>query len=175
MNREPTGRRQNGFGSPVPGAVPPICEGGSLGSPLGSPQAALWSPVPPHRGDGEREPGTTPRWFPKPGPNHRLGKHRCGAIVLAALDHWACALQVICDPYPLSPLGEVHALRDGRRTYQVRPWGVLVRTAHRIAGNPPGDTRTVLAAHVCEREVPHAWRQPPKPRPIPTNTREVPF
>jgi hypothetical protein len=51
---------------------------------------------------------------------HRIRKHRCGAIVLAALDHWACAIEVICDPYPLSALGEVHALRDGRRTYQVR-------------------------------------------------------
>lgn len=175
MSGEPTVRRENEFGSPVPGSVPPICEGGSHGSPVGSPQAALWSPVPPHRGDGEREPGTTPRWFPKSGPNHRLIKHRCGAIVLAALDHWTCALQVICDPYPLSALGEVHALRDGRRTYQVRGWGVRVRNAHRIKGNPPSARCTVLAAHVCEREVPHAWRQPPKPRPIPTNTREVPF
>ena len=175
MSGVPTVRRESVGGSPVPGSVPPICEGGSLGSPVGSPQAALWSPVPPHRGDGEREPGTTPQWFPKSGPNHRLIKHRCGAVVLAALDHWTCALTVICDPYPLSPVGEVHALRDGRRTYQVRGWGVRYRKAYRISGNPPGARCTVLAAHVCEREVPHAWRQPPKPQPIPTNTREVPF
>lgn len=107
--------------------------------------------------------------------NHRLRKHRCGAIVMAALDHWTCAWEVLCDPYPLSPLGEVHALRDGRRTYQVRSWGVRVRDAYRIQGNPPSERCTVLAAHVCEREVPHAWRQPPKPRPIPTNNQEVPF
>jgi len=175
MIGEPTVRREKVGGSPVPGSVPPICEGGTPGSPLGSPQAALWSPVPPHRGDGEREPGTKPRWFPKVGPNHRHIKHRCGATVLAALDHWACAMEVICDPYPLSALGEVHALRDGRRTYQVRAWGVRYRIGYRIKGNPPGERCTVLAAHVCEREVPHAWRQPPKPQPIPTNTREVPF
>ena len=175
MSGEQTVRRQNDLVPVVPAPVPPNREGRSHRSPSCSPQAALSSPVPPHRGNGERGPGTRHLSFPGAGPNHRLGKHRCGAIVLTALDHWACALTVTCDPYPLSPLGEVHALRDGRRTYQVRPWGVLVRTAHRIAGNPPGDTRTVLAAHVCEREVPHAWRQPPKPRPIPTNTREVPF
>lgn len=175
MSGEPTVRRENDLVPAVPALVPPNREGRSHRSPARSLQAALWSPVPPHRGNGERDRGTRHFSFPGSGPNHRLGKHRCGAIVLAALDHWACAIEVICDPYPITALGEVHALRDGRRTYQVRPWGVRVRTAYRIQGNPPGERCTVLAAHVCEREVPHAWRQPPKPKPIPTNTREVPF
>ena len=175
MSGEQTGRRETDLVPVVPGVVPPICEGRSHRSPVRSPQAALSSPVPPYRGNGERAPGTRRFSFPGAGPNHRLGKHRCGATVLVALDHWACALQVICDPYPLSPLGEVHALRNGRRTYQVRGWGVAYRYGYRIKGNPPSARCTVLAAHVCGREVPHAWRQPPKPQPIPTNNQEVPF
>lgn len=104
----------------------------------------------------------------------RHANHRCGQPIIVALDHWVCAISVICDPYPLSAAGEVEALRDGRRTFQIRQWGVQHRTAYRIAGNPPSLRTTVLAEHRCGEVLPEAWRQPPHKKPT-HNTQEVPF
>jgi hypothetical protein len=106
---------------------------------------------------------------------HRHLKHGCGQPVLAALDHWACAMTVICDPWPLSPAGEVHALRDGRQTYQIRQWGVRYRNAYRIAGNPPRPGVTVLAEHRCGHPIPDTWKQPLPPITPRPNNQEVPF
>jgi hypothetical protein len=94
---------------------------------------------------------------------------------MAALDHWACALTIDLDPWPLSPAGEVEALRDGRRTYQIRQWGVRERNAYRIAGNPPRPGVTVLAEHRCGERIPEAWKQPPTPATPKPNTTEVPY
>jgi len=102
-------------------------------------------------------------------------KHGCQEIVAAALDHWACALTVYLDPWPLSPAGEVEALRAGRRTYQMREWGVRYRNAYRIAGNPPRRGVTVLAEHRCGEAIPATWRQDPPRKPTTNNTQEVPF
>jgi len=104
----------------------------------------------------------------------KYANHRCGQPIIAALDRWICAISVTCDPWPLSPAGEVQALRAGRRTYQVRQWGVQHRTAYRIAGNPPGPRTTVLAEHTCGEVVPKSWRQPLPKKPT-HNTQEVPF
>ena len=175
MSGEPTPRRETGLGSHGSRLGSPICEGGSHGSRLGSPQRVIGSPVPPYRGDGEREPGTKRLWYPVNAVRHRLGNHRCGELIMAALDHWACALTIDLDPWPLSPAGEVEALRDGRRTYQVREWGVRVRNAYRITGNPPRPGVTVLAEHRCGERIPQAWQQPlVVPTPKPTTT-EVPY
>jgi hypothetical protein len=106
---------------------------------------------------------------------HRHLKHGCGQPVLAALDHWACAIPVTCDPWPLSPAGEVEALRDGRQTYQIRQWGVRHRNAYRIADNPPRPGVTVVAEHRCGEVVPDDWKQPlPPAKPRPTD-QEVPY
>ena len=94
---------------------------------------------------------------------------------MTALDHWTAAIPVHLDPWPLNPQGEVEALRDGRRTYQIRQWGVRYRNAYRIAGNPPGPRTTVLAEHRCGEDIPDTWRQPPPRKPTTHNTQEVPF
>lgn len=176
MSGEPTPRRETGPVPTVPASVPPICEGGSHGSRLGSPERVIGSPVPPYRGDGEREPGTKRVWYSINAARHRLANHRCGELIMAALDHWACAITVHLDPWPLSPVGEVEALRAGRRTYQMREWGVRHRNAYRITGNPPGPRTTVLAEHRCGEPIPSTWRQEAPPRkPTTNNTQEVPF
>lgn len=170
---EPTPRRENQLVPLVPGVVPPFCEGGSPGSRGGSQNAVVVPRVPPIGGTGNQGPGNqhlVPRFGNQ---KHRVKKHRCGGLVLVALDHWACALEVICDPYPLSPVGEVEALRDGRRTYQVRAWGVRYRNGYRIREKPAG-TVTVLTDHICDRALPATWLQPPPAKPTPP-TQEVPF
>lgn len=101
-------------------------------------------------------------------------KHGCQEIVAAALDHWVCAITVHLDPWPLTPLGEVEALREGRRTYQMRSWGVVHRTAYRIAGKPPSLKVTVLAEHRCGQPIPSTWRHQAPPK-KPTNNQEVQF
>ena len=175
MSGEQTVRRENDLVPVVPAPVPPNREGRSHRSPVRSLQAALWSPVPPYRGDGEREQGTKRLWYPVNAVRHRLGNHRCGELIMAALDHWACAITVHLDPWPLSPAGEVEALRDGRRTYQIRQWGVRHRNAYRITGNPPRPGVTVLAEHRCGERIPEAWKQPPTPATPKPNTTEVPY
>ena len=172
---EPTGRRENVVVPVVPGVVPPFCEGGSHGSRGGSQNAVVVPRVPPIGGTGDQGPGNRPSWYPKNQAKHRLGKHRCGQITMVALDHWTAAMPVQLDPWPLSPAGEVEALRAGRRTYQIRHWGVRHRNAYRIAGNPPGPRTTVLAEHRCGEVTPETWRQPPPRKPTTNNTQEVPF
>jgi hypothetical protein len=175
VSGERTVRRENDLVPVVPAFVPPNREGRSHRSPFRSLQAALWSPVPPYRGDGEREQGTKRPLYPVNAVRHRLGNHRCGELIMAALDHWACAITVHLDPWPLSPAGEVEALRNGRRTYQIRQWGVRHRNAYRITGNPPKPGVTVLAEHRCGERIPEAWKQPLAPATPKPNTTEVPY
>lgn len=182
MKREPTPRRQTGVVPVVPALVPDenaILWGklasGSRGSRPGSQDAGSGSRVPPIGGTGDQGPGTKRLWYPINAVRHRLANHRCGELVMAALDHWACALTVYCDAYPLSPAGEVQALRDGRRTYQVREWGVRYRNAYRIAGNPPSPGVTVLAEHRCGEPLPGTWKQPQALAKTQYNTTEVPY
>lgn len=104
----------------------------------------------------------------------QLGTHRCRMATLAGLDRDRAALVVHVEPYPISPVGEVAALRDGRATYQVAPWGLLQRTAHHIRQTPAGQ-RTVLAKHRCGEPLPADWIASPKPRPATPNHQEVPF
>ncbi len=100
---------------------------------------------------------------------------RCKAPVLTGLDSHRCALVVYVDPYVLSALGEVEALRDRRRTYVMHRGELDRRDQFNIPGHP-ADTIAVLAEHRCPTAIPHHWRRPvaPKPRkPLPTN--EIPF
>ena len=182
MMREPTPRRQTQVVPVVPALVPDenaILWGklgsGSRGSRDGSQNAGGGSQVPPIGGTGDQGPGTKRLWYPVNAVRHRLGNHRCGELIMAALDHWACATTVHLDPWPLSPAGEVEALRDGRRTYQIRQWGVRHRNAYRITGNPPRPGVTVLAEHRCGERIPETWKQPPTPATPKPNTTEVPY
>jgi len=171
--REPTPRRENTVVPLVPAVVPANRGGGSPGSRSGSRDAVVVPRVPPIGGTGNQKPGNQIPWNPIHS-KQKLGNHRCGELVIVALDKWICAISVTCDPWPLSPAGEVQALRAGRRTFQIRQWGVQHRTAYRIAGNPPSATVTVLAEHRCGENVPQAWRQPLPKKPT-HNTQEVPF
>lgn len=104
----------------------------------------------------------------------QLGTHRCRKATLTGLDRDMAALVVHVEPYPLSPAGEVAALRDHRATYQIAPWGLALRKAHHIRQAPAG-TRTVLAEHRCEHPLPAEWIASPKPRTPTPNNQEVPF
>jgi len=171
---EPTPRRENQLVPLVPGVVPPIREGGSPGSRGGSQNAVVVPRVPPIGGTGNQEPGNQ-RLVPRFGNHkHRHFRHRCGAPAMAALDHWIAALTVHLEPYPLSPLGEVQALREGRRTYQITAWGVRHRNGYRIRETPAG-VATVLTDHLCDQPLPKTWLQPPPPKSSRPNTQEVPF
>jgi hypothetical protein len=179
---EPTPRRENRVVPVVPGVVPAKnaihrgkSGGGSPGSRTGSQNAVVVPRVPPIGGTGNQGPGNQRQWTPPETTKHKHSKHRCGALVLTALDHWACAMTVICDPWPLSPAGEVQALRDDRQTYQIRQWGVRYRNAYRIAGNPPRPGVTVLAEHRCGHPIPDTWKQPLPPLTPRPNNQEVPF
>ena len=82
---------------------------------------------------------------------------------MRGLDGDWCATSVDCDPTPVSAIGEVLALIDGRRTFELRRLGgryeLDLRTPERISGNPIG-TRgiDVLIEHSHDgkgRQYPH--------------------
>lgn len=89
---------------------------------------------------------------------------KCGAPVMAGLDHDRAALSVYADPTPLNALGEAMALMDDRSTYSLRYIGGRYELDHRahwtIAAAPAGtDPRVeVLAAHKCGSAFPDAYR-----------------
>lgn len=98
--------------------------------------------------------------------------HRsCQQHTLTGLDANRCALTVRVDPYPLTAIGEVEALRAGRHTYLLDHGELHPRTAWNIPGNPPSATRTVLAEHDCT-PMPATWRRPPTERRSTTTTSE---
>jgi len=111
----------------------------------------------------------------------KMTKHRhrncqnCRQTIIAALNHWAAAYTVHCDPWPLNRLGEVETLRAGLRTYQVHDFGVRHRNAYRISDKPPSPSTTVLGEHRCGHVIPKQWRQSPPVSSKPTNTRKVPY
>lgn len=105
---------------------------------------------------------------------HKIAKHRCGDLILIALDYWTAAYTVHCDPYPLSAHGELQALRDDRKTYQMETYGVRHRNAWRIRSKPPGKA-TVLTEHRCHHPLPQDWLAPPEPTKPRPQHQEVPF
>lgn len=96
-----------------------------------------------------------------------LLQHGCGAYVLTGLDDDTAGLVVTCDPYPLTPIGEVEALRDDRRTYYLLHRRIERRDIWNIPGHLPSHDLLVIASHRCGLPVPDAWRLPPAPRPAP--------
>lgn len=93
--------------------------------------------------------------------------HSCHAPILAGLDADVAALSVAVDPYPLTPLGEVEALRDSRRTYDLRQMRLDRRDHWTIPGHPPSPRHPVVAEHRCGHPIPDDWKAPPTP-PAPT-------
>jgi hypothetical protein len=91
--------------------------------------------------------------------------HSCGEHVLTGLDDEPCGMTVRVDPYPLSPTGEVAALRAGRRTYWLRHGSLERRDQWNIPGHPPAPDLLVLAEHRCGDRPPDDWLAPPSPRP----------
>ena len=74
---------------------------------------------------------------------------KCRRIVLTAWDADMCAILVHLEPHALTPHGEVWALRDGRRTYNLTRTGIDRRDRWNIPGKPPSIDRVVLASHEC--------------------------
>lgn len=91
---------------------------------------------------------------------------RCRTWTIAGLDADQCALEAHCDPTPLTPLGEVLALAQGRRTLELATTGGRLqleqRWADHITGHPAGAGRyDVLATHDCEQPpIPAAYTAP---------------
>lgn len=111
-------------------------------------------------------------------------RRRCQQLVLIGLDSDACALEVTCDPTPLSPLGEAMALLEHRRTLTLRKagagWVLDWRDAHEITGSPAHTEprRDVVATHVCGHPIPPGWAAPstfPEVTPPPPSTARPPF
>lgn len=102
--------------------------------------------------------------------------HPCGIPTLRGLDADVCALEAVVDLGELSTVGEVHALLDGRRTYELNRRGELRDRRHYDIARRPAGTVTVLADHRCASPIPAAWCVPaPSPAARQTDTEEIPF
>lgn len=105
-----------------------------------------------------------------------LQKHRCGQHILVGLDADRAAITAQLDPYPLTPAGEVWALVNGRRTWQLNGTHLQPRDRWNIPGKPPNATRTVLTWHHCNDPIPTQHRAAPRPtKPQPTEETQCPF
>jgi hypothetical protein len=80
--------------------------------------------------------------------------HRCRARTLVGLSNGgrSAAVDVVLDPLELTPLGELDALHEGRRTWTLHHTGdVFVRSAAVIATRVAGCAarQAVHADHAC--------------------------
>jgi hypothetical protein len=91
-----------------------------------------------------------------------MTRHHCGMPALVGLDGDRCGLVTLVDPYPLTALGEVAALRADRATYSLDSGRLYRRDRWSIPGRPPSHELVVLATHDCTR-IPDDWRLPPAP------------
>lgn len=80
---------------------------------------------------------------------------KCNEVVIVGLDDDVCAAETYADPTPLSTLGEVVTLLEGRRTVALASEGgrrvLHIRDDFQIRGRPAGSTPRwdVLRAHRC--------------------------
>lgn len=80
---------------------------------------------------------------------------KCGEPTMAGLDADLCAGVAVCNPQPLTPLGEVYALFAGLRTFTLEWLGghyeINFRDEWRIKGMPAGSKKNVdvIAEHRC--------------------------
>lgn len=170
MSRGPVAIQESLPVPAVPTQVPSFCEAVPTG-PRPGPHFGPTGPLsPPYRGDGGRTPTGATR-------KASLRTCRCHQPILVGLDADRCALAAACDPYPLTPAGEVWALRDGRWTYLLAGGQLQPRDRWNIPGHPPDDATRVLAEHRCGHPIPDERRAPPPPappRPAPA-TEGMPF
>jgi hypothetical protein len=80
--------------------------------------------------------------------------HRCGARTLVGLSNGgrSAAVDVMLDPEPLTPIGELDALHGGRRTWTMHHTGdVFARSASIITRKVAGcvGRQSVHADHQC--------------------------
>lgn len=157
----------------VPAPVPSFREAVPTGSRLGSPFAPTGSLPPPY--GGNRGPVREPQ-ASTTGAHRRASIRvcRCHAPILAGLDGEVAAFSVAVDPYALTPAGEVEALRQSRRTYDLDQMRLSQRDRWTIPGRPPTPARPVVAEHRCGHPIPDDWKAPPPPRPA-TASQEVQF
>lgn len=75
---------------------------------------------------------------------------RCYGRVLRGLDDDVAAFTATADPWPLTGVGELQALLQGRSTYALygKPPSLDIRDPWQIKGRP-ADTVVVLAEHRC--------------------------
>lgn len=99
---------------------------------------------------------------------------RCGLLLLAA--HWL-GLEAWCDPWPLTPRGELDAVMAGRPTFTRMPIseGLRPRDAYEIRARSPL-THDVHSEHRCGQPQPEiAWGRVPAPKPAPDPNAPIPF
>lgn len=107
----------------------------------------------------------------------------CRSDLVVGLDNDTCASRAICDPVPLSVIGEALALLDGRRTYELSRHGSGLALYHRdhwqISGRHASDTCIVLADHKCGTPPLPSIKIQPAPLTTPKNSliydNEPPF
>lgn len=90
--------------------------------------------------------------------------HRtCRQLVIAGFDNDTCAFDAWTEPAPLTPHGELAALLDERRTYDLDGERLYRRDQASIPGRPPSPRRTVLAEHRCHSPLPVDWLETSTP------------
>ena len=79
-------------------------------------------------------------------------QHCLAGIAITGLDTWL-------DPRQLHPVGELQALLDNRRTFNLYAGKQLVpRDRHLIAAYPAGHPqRPTFATHTCGQPIPSTW------------------
>lgn len=89
----------------------------------------------------------------------------CRAPVLVGYDADHLALKAVCDPTPLTPLGEAVALITGRTTYALTPGRDRKELDYRDEWRIGHPTRNpILAAHQCDGIDLRPFAQPPEPK-----------
>lgn len=105
----------------------------------------------------------------------RVRRCGCGVDIIVGLDGDRLAFEARVDPYPLSSVGEVLALLEGRYTWAAYADGgrhvLEFRDSHAISARPAGKCpEDVMRQHRCDTPEPagviaSAFTSPPKPTP----------
>jgi hypothetical protein len=82
------------------------------------------------------------------------GCPRCRCLVIRALDAPVAAFDIRLDPEPLTEIGELTALLDGRMTYDLLPIAGHHEIANRDQWRMRQRKHPVLATHKCPGRIP---------------------
>ncbi len=79
---------------------------------------------------------------------------KCFQSILVGMSEDVAAFMALVDPVALAPLGEMLALIDGRKTYQLGKYdeglALWQRDRWQIAGHPASPDWIILTDHKCE-------------------------